>query len=371
MNVPFNDLKREYRSIKAEIDAAIKDVIERTAFIKGAFLVRFEENLAAFCETEHAVGTSSGTTALHAALLGFDIGPGDEVITVSHTFIGTAEPISHAGAKPVFVDITSDTYTLDPYLIEAAITPRTRAIIPVHLYGQMADMEAIRTLARTHKLVLIEDAAQAIGARLNGHKAGFYGDAACFSFYPGKNLGAYGDAGAVITNDAEAAHKIRMIVDHGRVSKYLHESEGFNYRLDALQAAILDVKLRRIDAWNEKRREIAEYFSGHLKDLDTVLPIVAGGAEHVFHVYCILVKDRDAVQERLKELGVSTGVHYPVPLHLQPAYRYLRIKKGNLPVTESVAADVLSLPIFPFMSDEEKQHVVDSLHRVLAEQQED
>jgi len=361
MQVPFNDLKREYASIHTEIDAAVSDVIHDTAFVKGKYLERFEENFAAYNAVKYAVGASSGTTALHTALRGFGIGSGDEVITVSHTFIGTTEPVTHAGAKIVFVDIDSKTATLDPGLIEAAVTPKTRAVIPVHLYGQMAQMEAVCAVARKHNLVIIEDAAQAIGAELNGHKAGYYGDAACFSFYPGKNLGAYGDGGMVITNNEEAAARMRMLVDHGRSSKYLHETEGYNYRLDALQAAVLDVKLRHIDAWNEARRKVAAYYTENLRDTGVSLPETAGNALPVYHIYCIRVKERDGVQRFLKEKGVATGIHYPVPLHLQPVYRHLGIRKGALPVTEEYAGTILSLPIFPFMSGEETAKVAGAL----------
>jgi len=365
MNAPFNDLKREYFSIKEKIDAAIQEVIDNTAFIKGKYLAGFEEKLAGYCGARFAIGTSSGTTAIHTALVGFGINPGDEVITVSHSFIGTTEPVTHAGAKIVFVDIDPDTYTMDPSLIETAITPKTKAIIPVHLYGQIADMESICEIAREHNLIVIEDAAQAIGAEWNGHKAGYYGDAACFSFYPGKNLGAYGDGGAVITNNEEAAQKMKMLVDHGRKSKYLHETEGYNYRMDALQAAILGVKLDHIDSWNDARIKVADFYEKNLRNIDIQLPVVAEKAKHVFHIYCVRVDDRETVQNKLKENNVASGIHYPVPLHLQPAYSYLGVKKGSFPVTEDYVDHILSLPVFPFMKDEELQHVSDVLRNIL------
>jgi len=366
MNVPFNDLKREYRSIKQEIDPAIQEVIDNTAFVKGRYLASFEEKFADYNSMQFAIGTSSGTTALHAALFGFGIGPGDEVITVSHTFIGTTEPITHAGAKIVFVDIDPVTCTIDPGKIEQAITPHTKAIIPVHLYGQIADMEAVCDIARKHNLVVIEDAAQAIGAECNDRKAGQYGDAACYSFYPGKNLGAYGDGGMVVTNNEDAAKKIRMLVDHGRMSKYLHEFEGYNYRMDALQAAVLGVKLNHIDNWNRERVRVAEFYRNHLSDIEIGLPVTADGAYHVFHVYCARVKNRESLQPQLKERGIATGIHYPVPLHLQPAYEHLGCKKGSLPVTEAIVDEILSLPIFPFMSDDELHYTVEVLRELIS-----
>ncbi|MFC1729235.1 DegT/DnrJ/EryC1/StrS family aminotransferase [candidate division KSB1 bacterium] len=365
MNVPFNDLKREYLSIKQEIDAAIREVIDNTAFIKGKYLNKFEEEFAAYCNTRYAVGASSGTTALHLAMEGFGIGKGDEVITVSHTFIGTTEPISHAGADITFIDIDPKTYTMNPSLIEALITSKTKAIVVVHLYGQMADMEAILKIARKHDLIVIEDAAQAVGARFNGNGPGFYGNAACFSFYPGKNLGAYGDGGAVVTSDEAAAMKMKMLADHGRLSKYLHDTEGYNYRLDSLQAAVLGVKLKYIDEWNGKRREVASFYNEHLKDLDMVLPEVAHNAEHIYHIYCVQVKDREFIQKRLKEKGVSSGIHYPVPLHLQPAYAHMNLGRGSLPETEQCVDLIMSLPIFPFITADELEHTAATLHGIL------
>ncbi|MFC1554817.1 DegT/DnrJ/EryC1/StrS family aminotransferase [candidate division KSB1 bacterium] len=364
-SVPFNDLKREYKTIKNEIDIIIQEVIDNTAFIKGKYLKQFEEDLAHYCGTEHAIGCSSGTTAIHLALEAFGIGEGDEVITVSNTFIGTTEPITHTGAKIVFVDIDKDNYTIDPSKIEAAITPNTKAIVPVHLFGQISDMEKICDIAKRHNLYVVEDAAQAIGAEYKGKKVGHYGDAACFSFYPGKNLGAYGDAGAVVTNNSDAAHKIRILSDHGRQSKYTHEIEGYNYRMDAIQAAILTVKLKKIDEWNDARRKVADFYCGNLNMFDIELPVENPDMRHVYHVFCTRVENRENLQNKLKDKGVSSGIHYPVPLHVQPAYSYMNIKEGTLPVTEKYADEILSLPIFPFMNDDEMKYTIDVLSELL------
>jgi dTDP-4-amino-4,6-dideoxygalactose transaminase len=374
MKVPFNDLKREYDSIQAEIDAAIHTVIHKSAFIKGEFLKTFEKEFATYNGVNYAVGSSSGTTALHLALKAFGVQPGDEVITVANTFIGTTEPITHCGGKIVFVDCDPETYTIDTRHIESVITPKTKALVPVHLFGQMAEMEVICTIARKYNLVVIEDAAQAIGAEYKGKKAGNYGDAACYSFYPGKNLGAYGDGGCIVTNNAEAAQTMRMLADHGRLDKYFHQMEGYNYRLDALQAAILSVKLRYIDRWNEARRKAARYYTEHLslKPIPSgqdgiITPFEAQDRKHVYHIYCIRVPKRDTVQKHLQELGVPTGIHYPIPLHLQPAYRQLGIPKGTLPETERAAEEILSLPIFPFMTMEETAYVAEMVRTVIKE----
>lgn len=364
MNVPFNDLKREYNSIKQEIDSAIQLVIDKTSFIKGEFYKSFEEEYAHYCGVAYCVGCSSGTTALHLALMAFGVGEGDEVITVSNTFIGTTEPIAHAGAAVVFVDIDKDTYTIDLDLIEKAITPRTKAIIPVHLYGQMANSEAICEIAKRHGLIVIEDAAQAVGASFKGSKSGQLSDAACFSFYPGKNLGAYGDAGCVVTNSGEAAEKMHMLSDHGRKSKYAHDIEGYNYRMDALQAAVISVKLRHIDDWNENRRKVAHYYSEHITNPDIVVPAEHPDAYHCYHIYCIRARDRDSASAQLKEKGVANGIHYPIPLHLQKAYSHLGVDKWDLPVTENYADTILSLPIFPFMTQEEIEYVVEAVNNI-------
>ncbi len=366
MNVPFNDLKREYKSIKNEIDPVIKEVIDNTAFIKGRFLKEFEESFAAYSGTKHAIGASSGTTAIHLALLGMGLEPGDEVITVANTFIGTTEPITHAGCSIKLLDVDPVYYNIDVSKIEDAITPKTKAIIPVHLYGQMVDMDEVCQIANNHNLLVIEDSAQAIGAEYKGKRAGNFGDAACFSFYPGKNLGAYGDGGIVITDNDAAAKKMRLLSDHGRETKYSSDFEGFNYRLDAIQAAILNVKLRHIDKWNDARRDVAKFYYDNLKEFDIVLPEEHSDCRHVYHVYCAQVKNREKFQADLKELGVPTGIHYPEPIHTQKAYDRLGLGKGTFPVTEDLADKIVSLPVFPFMEEEELQHVVDSIKKVLS-----
>ncbi len=361
MTIPLNDLKAEYASIQPEMDAAIQRVISNTSFILGKEVAEFEKNFAAFCQASHCVGVDSGTAALHLALLILGIQPGDEVVTTTHTFIATAEVISVIGARPVFVDIDPRTYNLDPQQLERAITPRTRAIIPVHLYGQPAEMDAILDIARRHNLPVIEDAAQAHGAEYRGRRAGTMGDIACFSFYPGKNLGAYGDGGALVTNNAEYAARAKMLRDHGRTDKYAHQIVGYGYRLDALQAAILGAKLPHLDAWNARRREVAARYDQLLKDADVVTPYVPPDISPVFHVYCIRHKNRDALRAHLKECGVDTGIHYPIPLHLQPVYQSLGYKAGDFPNAEKAANEILSLPIYPAMTEAQIHQIVDAI----------
>ncbi len=361
MTIPLNDLKAEYASIQPEMDAAIQRVISNTSFILGKEVAEFEKNFASFCQASHCVGVDSGTAALHLALLILGIQPGDEVVTTTHTFIATAEVISVIGARPVFVDIDPRTYNLDPQQLERAITPRTRAIIPVHLYGQPAEMDAILDIARRHNLPVIEDAAQAHGAEYRGRRAGTMGDIACFSFYPGKNLGAYGDGGALVTNNAEYAARAKMLRDHGRTDKYAHQIVGYGYRLDALQAAILGAKLPHLDAWNARRREVAACYDQLLKDADVVTPYVPPDISPVFHVYCIRHKNRDALRAHLKECGVDTGIHYPIPLHLQPVYQSLGYKAGDFPNAEKAANEILSLPIYPAMTEAQIRQIVDAI----------
>ncbi|HYD70500.1 DegT/DnrJ/EryC1/StrS family aminotransferase [Azospirillum sp.] len=351
MNIPFVDLKAQYRAIKAEIDPAIARVLESTAFIGGEELKRFEAEFAAYCGTADCVGCGNGTDALYIALRALGIGAGDEVITVSHTFIATAEAISQTGARPVFVDIRPDTMLMDADALEKAVTPRTKAVIPVHLYGQVCDMDRILEVARRHNLKVVEDCAQAHGARWHGRKAGTFGDLASFSFYPGKNLGAYGDGGAIVGDDPQVMRRVRMLANHGRLEKYTHELEGVNSRLDGLQAAILRVKLRHLDAWNAGRRRAADLYRENLAGLDLVPPTVRPEAEPVWHLFVIRVKDRTAVESTLKAAGISTGVHYPIPLHRQPAYAHLGMAEGSLPVTEAAAAEILSLPMFPELAE--------------------
>ena len=360
--IPLVDLKAQYREIQPEVDASIQRVLDRTGFIMGPEVAAFEADFAGYCAAEHCVGVSSGTSALMLTLLALNVGPGDEVITSAHTFIATAEAISAVGATPVFVDIDSRTYNLDPALLEAAITPATRVILPVHLYGQPAEMPSINAVAAGHGLSVIEDAAQAHGATLNGAVVGTLGDAACFSFYPGKNLGAYGDAGALTTSNCVLAEKVSLLRNHGRRSKYLHEIVGYGERLDTLQAAVLQVKLKHLADWTAARRRLAARYSELLADSDVVLPFVAEGADPAWHLYVIRSDERDALLAFLADRGIGAGVHYPVPLHLQPAYANLGYAIGDLPVTEKVANTCLSLPIYPEMTDAQQDRVVAALY---------
>jgi dTDP-4-amino-4,6-dideoxygalactose transaminase len=361
MNIPLVDLKAQYAGIKPEIDAAIERVVNNTSFIMGKEVTEFEQKFASYVEAQAAVGVASGTAALHLSLLACGVGPGDEVITTAHTFMATSEPISQIGAKPVFVDIDPDTYNIDANLVEQAITPRTKAIIPVHLYGQPAQLDDLLEVARRHNLSLIEDAAQAHGAEYKGRRCGSIGDLACFSFYPGKNLGAYGDAGAVTGNNEELLARVRKLRDHGRTSKYEHDEIGFGERLDGLQAAILGAKLPHLEAWTEARRSHAKLYNELLADCDVVTPYELEEARHVYHLYVIRTPRRDKVLAHLKSKGVDAGIHYPVPLHRQPAY----LKQGygdlSLPLTEQASAEVLSLPLFPELTYEQIAYVAEAV----------
>ncbi len=351
MKVPFVDLAAQHRSIKDETDAALARVVAGSAFIGGTEVGAFEDELARFCgEGLVTASCANGTDAIYLALRALGIGPGDEVITVSHTFIATAEAIGLTGARPVFVDVLEDTLLMDPDAAAAAVTPRTRALLPVHLYGQICDMERLGALAKRHGLALVEDAAQAHGATFRGRRAGTFGDAAAFSFYPGKNLGAWGDGGAVVSRDATLVEKIRVLSNHGRIEKYVHAEAGVNSRLDGIQAAVLRIKLRRLDAWNARRREHAASYARALQGVR--LPVVAPGAEHVWHLYVVRSEERDRLKARLGEKEIETGIHYPLPLHLQPAYAHLGIREGSLPVTERAAREILSLPMFPELDEE-------------------
>ena len=362
MRIPFVDLKQQYHEIKAELQQAIEGVLEGGRFVGGEEVECFEEEFARYCGVRFAVGVGSGTEALHLALLACGVGKGHEVITVPNTFIATAEAITLAGATPVFVDIDPKTYTIDTAQIEGAITERTKAIIPVHLYGQPAHMESILAIAERTKLLVIEDAAQAHGAVYEGKKVGGLGMAACFSFYPTKNLGAYGDGGAVVTDDEEIAQRVMMLRDHGSRRKYRHEIEGMNSRLDTVQAAILRVKLCHVDQWNQQRRERASLYDALLKDAQGVVcPAVRAGSYHVYHLYVIRTTERDRLREHLESKGILTGIHYPVPLHLQPAYGYLGIGEGTYPVTERAATEILSLPMCPELGQREVEAVAQEI----------
>jgi len=364
MKVPFLDLKVQYNSIREEIGPALQAVLERTAFAGGPFVEQFEKEFAAFCQTKHAVGVDSGTAALWVALIGYGVGPGDEVITAPNSFIATAEAISFTGATPVFVDTREACYTLDPEKIEAAITPRTRAIIPVHLYGQCADMEPILEIARKHGLRVIEDAAQAQGSRYKDRPAGSMGDAGCFSFYPGKNLGAYGEAGAVTTNDDELAAAMRRFRDHGQAKKYFHSMIGWNARMDGFQGAVLSIKLKHLPDWNDARRRHAAHYIEALSDVPgLVASREMDYARHIWHIFPVRTPRREEFMAALAEAGVSCGIHYPVPIHLQEAYAGLGLGEGAFPVAEKCAAEQVSLPMFPELSEEQVDYVCDVTRR--------
>lgn len=369
MTIPLVDLKAQYLSIQSEIDAAIQTIIERSAFIGGDDVKRFEAEFTEYCSARACVGVGNGTDAIFLALRALGIGPADEVITVAHTFIATAEAISAVGAQPVFVDIREDTMLIDPDAIEAAITPRSRAIIPVHLYGQPCEMDRIGEIARRHGLKVIEDAAQAHGARWNGQRVGSLGDIACFSFYPGKNLGAYGDGGAVVSQDESLIGRVRMLANHGRREKYTHEIIGINSRLDGLQAAILRVKLRHLDEWNAMRRRHAAHYMQGLADCSVTLPAVHPHAEPVWHLFVVRVSDREDLRAKLKQQTIETGVHYPLPLHRQPAYRETDRFNRHLKTTERIAEQVLSLPLYPEITREQLDCVIGNVKASTAQMQ--
>jgi dTDP-4-amino-4,6-dideoxygalactose transaminase len=380
MKVPFLDLKAQYESIKDEINEAIQKVLDSCAFAGGPFVREFEENFAKFCQCEYAVGVGSGTEALWMALIALGVGPGDEVITVPNTFIATAEAISFCGAIPVFVDIDERTYTLDPeklkefleqncyfnkstnQLINQSTKRPVRAVIPVHLFGQTADMDPIMKIAREHGLFVIEDACQAHGAEHKGRRAGSIGDVGCFSFYPGKNLGACGEAGAVTTNDAELAEKMAMFRDHGQSKKYNHAMIGWNARMDGFQGAVLNVKLKYLAAWNDARRKNADIYNDLLSDLDDpMIPHEADYARHMYHVYAIRVQHRDTLLKSLADADIHCGIHYPVPVHLQDAYYSLEITNGSCPIAETCAQEFISLPMYPELSRQQIEYVAESI----------
>jgi len=353
-SVPFLDLDAQHKPLRNEIQAAIQEVIECNAFAGGPYVTKFEEAFAAFCHTRFSIGVGHGTEALWLPLLALGVGPGDEVITVPNSFMATAEAISFCGAKPVFVDIDPETYTLNPNLLEAAITSRTRAIIPVHLFGQMADMDPIMEIAGRRGLHVIEDACQAHGAEYKGKKAGSIGIAGAFSFYPGKNLGAFGEAGAVVTNDASLSEKVRVLRDHGQEKKYHHSHIGWNARMDGIQGAVLSVKLKYLEKGNASRRRNGRLYDEILGGCrEIVLPKVAGYGVPVYHLYAVRVADRDRVLRALGGRGIGCGIHYPIPIHLQKAYQGLNLGPGSFPVAERCAGELLSLPMFPELTPEQ------------------
>ena len=371
MNVPFLDLKSQYKGIKNEVNIAIQNVLNDTAFAGGPYVASFEKNFAEYCGVDYGIGVSSGTSALWLALKALGIGEGDEVITVPNTFIATTEAISMTGAKPVFVDVDPVTFLMNPIEARLAVTSRTKAIIPVHLFGQMVNMDPIMELAKVHKLAVIEDASQAHGAEYKGKKAGSIGHVGCFSLYPGKNLGAYGEAGIIVTNSQMIAERTKMLRDHGQPQKYVHSVEGWNARMDGIQGAILDVKLEKLSKWNEQRREKAILYTKYLKEVKGVqLPRTARSNKHVYHVFAIRVKNRDDLMANLQANGIGCGVHYPIPLHLQDAYRTLKHKVGDFPVAEETASEFVSLPIYPELTEKQIQYVASTVKEFLMEKTE-
>lgn len=359
--IPYLDLAAQYRGIKSEIRAAMDRVLDTNAYILGPEVKAFEEAFAAAHDVRHAVAVNSGTSALHLALLALGVGPGDEVITTPFTFIATVAAIGYTGATPVFVDIDPESFTLDPSKIEAAITPKTKVIMPVHLYGQPADMDPILAVAKRHGLHVVEDAAQAHLAEYKGRKVGSFGAIACFSFYPGKNLGAYGEGGAAVTNDDRYAATMRALRDWGQTERYRHAMKGYNYRMDGLQGAVLGVKMPHLDAWTEGRRRVAAAYREQFEPAGVALPKEMPYARHVYHVYAIRVADRAAAQRALQEAGIQTGIHYPIPVHLQEAWAELGYRRGDFPHAEQAADEVLSLPIYAELTDEQVARVASAV----------
>lgn len=359
--VPFVDLKAQYRSIKLEVDAAVLRVLDSGQFVLGPEVSAFEKAFAAYCRTAEAIAVNSGTSALHLALLAAGIGPGDEVITVPFTFVATVAAIVYTGARPVFADIEPRSFTIDPDRIKTALSPRTKAILPVHLYGQPADMDPIMELAAKHKLIVIEDAAQAHGAEYKGRRVGSMGDLGCFSFYPGKNLGAYGEGGAITTNNPEYVRTIRMLRDWGAQKKYQHVLKGYNYRLEGIQGAVLRVKLRHLEAWTELRRAHAAHFTELLSGSFVQTPEEMAYARHVYHVYAVRTPRREVLQKILHDQNIQTGIHYPIPVHLQKAYADLGYKAGDFPFSEQAAAEVLSLPMYAELKNSQIERIANMM----------
>jgi dTDP-4-amino-4,6-dideoxygalactose transaminase len=365
VKVKFVDLGAQHKPLEAELKEVFNRVLTNCSFVLGPEVEKFEKMFAAYCGVEHCVTVTNGTAAIQLVLQGLGVGPGDEVITVAHTFIATAEAINAAGARPVFIDIDPVSYTMDPTKLEKAITPRTKAIIPVHLYGQPADMDAINAIAAKHNIPVIEDSCQAHGAKYKGKPAGSLSKAACFSFYPSKNLGACGEGGAITTNDADLAKKVRMLRDHGSVKKYEHDFPAYNLRLEGIQGGVLAVKLPHLDGWNNNRRILAARYNELFAGSKVVTPKEMPYAQHVYHLYVVVVEDREALKKALSEQGIENGLHYPVPLHLQKAYEYLGYKKGDFPVSERVASSHVSLPMYAELPIEHVEHVAKTVREVL------
>ena len=356
--IPYLDLKAQYNSIKEEVEVAAARVLASTGYVLGPEVAAFEEEFAKFSELNYGVGVNSGTSAIHLGLLAMGVRPGDEVITVPFTFMATAAAIEYVGAKTVFVDVEKDSFCMDPLQIEAAITERTKVIMPVHLYGQMADMNPIMEIARKHGLKVLEDGAQAHGALYNGQSVGSFGDAACFSFYPGKNLGAGGEAGLLATNDPEISEQVRVLRHWGQKEQYYHDQLGFNYRMDAIQAAILRVKLKRLGDWIDRRIEVANRYDEGFENSTLLTPFRVSNRKHVYHVYAVRTSQRDALYQHLSNLDIGVGIHYPIPLHLQKCMAHLNYEIGDFPVSEELASQVLSLPIYPELSESNQDKVI-------------
>lgn len=361
MSVPFIDFSKQNEAIKPEVDAGWAAVIAKSSFIMGAQVKGFEEEFARFCGVKYALGVNSGTDALYLALSALDIGPGDEVILPTHTFIATALCVSYTGAAVKFVDVEDVTYNIDPNELARVVTKRTKAIIPVHLYGQMANMDEIMAIADKNGIAVVEDACQAHGARYKGVRSGAVGRAGCFSFYPTKGLGAWGDGGAVITNDEKIKYMVEMLRDYGRTDRYSHKMKGFNSRLDTMQAVVLSAKLRHLDEWNRMRQKIAAVYAVELGKIGVAVPRLAPDRDHMYQTYAIRVKNREQVMEGLKARGVPSLIHYPIPVHLQEAYRDAGYKAGDFPVAEKIADEILSLPLFPHMTADQVKEVVTAL----------
>lgn len=361
MNIQMVDLKRQYINIKSEIDLAIQEVIDSTQFILGKKVSEFEKNASEYLGVKHAVGVANGTDALQIAMMALGIGKGDEVITTPFTFVATTETIVMLGAKPVYVDIDPETYNINPEKIKSKITDKTRAILPVHLYGNPAEMDEIMSIAKEHNLFVIEDSAQGFGAEYKGKKVCSFGDLACISFFPSKNLGCYGDGGMVVTNDDKIHEKVRMIASHGSKVRYVHETLGMNSRLDAIQAAILNVKLKYIDEWNDKRIKFAKLYSEKLSSLPKIkTPVQKNYVKHIYHQFTIRVENREELQKYLSSKNIPTAIHYPIPLHLQPAFKGYA-EEGSLPESEKAAKEVLSLPMHPDLLVEEIEYITNSI----------
>lgn len=365
MQIPFADLKTQYSAIKNEIDAAVLQVLGDGQYVLGKPVADFETQFAAYCNAQHAIALNSGTSALHLCLLAAGIKPGDEVITVSMTFVATVAAILYVGAKPILIDVDPVTWNMDPNQLERAITARTKAIIPVHLHGLMADMDAIKKIANKHNLIIIEDACQAHGATCQGKRAGSIGAVNAFSFYPGKNLGAYGEGGGVVTNDIELARKVRMLRDFGQEKKYQHKFHAFNYRMETIQGAVLSVKLKYLEQWTEQRRQVAMWYLQRLNKTGIKLPSAPLDYRHVYHVFAVCVSERDRVQQELAQWGIVTNIHYPVPVHLQEGYADLGYQRGSLAVSEQLAEEFLSLPLYPEMTEVQVDYVCNKLQKVL------